>query len=74
VLAEITAAVAELGGNIHDVSQKVVDSYFSIVLVVEMKGSGNFHDLKSRLECMGGPEDYAANVMHERAFRFMHRV
>ena len=74
VLAEITRAVADLGGNIHDVSQKVVEGYFSIVLVVELQGSGNFNDLKSRLECMGGPEDYAANVMHERVFRFMHRV
>jgi ACT domain-containing protein len=74
VLAEITQAVAELGGNIHDVSQKVVDGYFNIVLVVELQGAGNFSDLKNRLACMGGPEDYAANVMHERVFRFMHRV
>ncbi len=74
VLAEITAAVAELGGNVHDVSQRVVDGYFSIVLVVELEGRGNFADLKDKLACMGGPEDYAANVMHERAFRFMHRV
>ena len=74
VLAEITAAVAELGGSIRDVSQRVVDGYFSIVLVIDLAGSGNFSDLKSRLECMGGPEDYAAHVMHERVFRFMHRV
>jgi ACT domain-containing protein len=74
VLAEITQAVAELGGDIHDVSQKVVDGYFNIVLIVELQGSGNFHDLKQKLACMGGPEDYAAHVMHERVFRFMHRV
>ena len=30
--------------------------------------------IKERLDCLGGPEDYAVNVMHERAFRFMHRV
>jgi ACT domain-containing protein len=74
VLAEITAALAELGANIHDVTQRIVADYFHIVFVVELGGSGNFHDLKSKLECMGGPEDYAVNVMHERAFRFMHRV
>ena len=74
VLAEITRAVADLGGNIHDVSQKVIEGYFSIVLVVELTGGGTFDDLKTRLACMGGPEDYAVNVMHERVFRFMHRV
>lgn len=77
VLSEITGAVAGLGANIHEVSQKVVEGYFSIVLVVEL-GEGaagkTFGDLKSCLECMGGPEDYAVNVMHERVFRFMHRV
>ena len=30
--------------------------------------------LKGKLECLGGTDDYAVNVMHERAFRFMHRV
>jgi ACT domain-containing protein len=74
VLAQITTAIAELGGNVHDVTQRIVADYFHIVLVVELAGSGNFPDLKTRLECMGGPEDFAVNVMHERAFRFMHRV
>ncbi|MEM7311275.1 MAG: ACT domain-containing protein [Planctomycetota bacterium] len=74
VLSEITGAVAELGGNIHDVSQKVVEGYFQMVLVVELVEGRSFHDLKSALECMGGPDDYAVTVMHERVFRFMHRV
>jgi len=77
VLSEITGAVAGMGGNIHEVSQKVVEGYFSIVLVVELQdaaGEETFADLKTCLECMGGPEDYAVNVMHERVFRFMHRV
>ena len=74
VLAELTAAIAELGGNIHDVTQRIVADYFHIVLVVELAGSGNFPDLKTKLECLGRPEDFAVHVMHERVFRFMHRV
>jgi len=35
---------------------------------------GSFAELKQRLECLGGPQDYAVSVMHERVFRFMHRV
>ena len=74
VLSEITGAVAELGGNIHDVTQKVVEGYFHMVLVVELEGGRSFEGLKQSLECMGNPEDYAVTVMHERVFRFMHRV
>lgn len=74
VLAELTGAVAELGGNVHDVSQKVVSGYFHIILSVELAPNLSFDALKTRLECMGSPDDFAVRVMNERVFRFMHRV
>lgn len=74
VLAEITAAIAELGGNVHDVSQRVIEGYFHMILTVEMTGGGDFGGLKTHLECLGSPDDFAVRVMHERVFRFMHRV
>ena len=73
VLAEITAAIATIGGNVHDVSQKVVEGYFHMILTVELAGVG-FDELKTKLECMGGTDDFAVRVMNERVFRFMHRV
>jgi len=74
VLAEITAAIAGEGGNVHDVSQRVIEGYFHMILTVEMTGDGTFQALKTRLECLGHPDDLAVSVMHERVFRFMHRV
>ena len=62
------------GGNVHDVSQRVIEGYFHMILTVEMTGGGGFEALKTRLECLGNPEDFAVSVMHERVFRFMHRV
>jgi len=74
VLAEITAAIAEECGNVHDVSQKVVEGYFHMILTVELPAGRSFEALKTRLECLGNPDDFAVRVMHERVFRFMHRV
>ncbi len=74
VLAEITAAIAARGGNVHDVSQKVVEGFFHMILTVEFENGVNFEEFKTCLECMGGPEDYAVRVMNERVFRFMHRI
>jgi len=74
VLAEITRCIAELGGNVHDVSQKVVEGYFHMILTVEAPPSSSFEELKRCLECLGGPDDFAVRVMNERVFRFMHRV
>ena len=74
VLAEITAAVARLNGNVHDVSQKVVEGLFHMILTVELAEEARFDDLKTTLECMGSPDDFAVRVMNERVFLFMHRV
>ncbi len=74
VLAEITAAIAELDGNVHDVSQKVVEGFFHMILTVELPPEGSFDRFKTALECMSSPNDFAIRVMNERVFRFMHRV
>lgn len=74
VLAEITTAIAGTGASIKDVSQKMVEEFFHMVLVVELPEGGDFHALKTSLECMGGEGDYVVRAMHERVFRFMHRI
>lgn len=74
VLAELTGALAQAGVSVHDISQRVVDGYFHLILVVELDPGVGFGPIKQQLECMGGPDDYAVRVMHQRVFRFMHRV
>lgn len=73
VLAEITNALSSAGCNVHDISQKMVQSYFHLVLTVEVPPGSSFASLKQTVECLGGQDDYVCRVMHERVFRFMHR-
>jgi len=72
VLSEITSALAGLGANVGEISQRVVDQYFHLVLTVEL--SQGFEEAKRCLECLGGESDYTVRVMHSRVFHFMHRV
>ncbi len=74
VLAEVTGALADLQANVNDISQKMVAEFFHMVLTVEAQNSGSFAQIKSQLEALGGEKEYVVNVMHERVFRFMHRV
>lgn len=74
VLAEVAGSLANLDANIHDISQKMVEGYFHMVLTVEVPVQTTFGAIKSELECLGGAEDYVVRVMHERVFRFMHRI
>jgi ACT domain-containing protein len=74
VLAEITCAIADLGGNVNEISQRIIEGYFHLILTVALPAGASFHDAKTRLECMGGEADYAVRVMHDRVFHFMHRI
>ena len=74
VLAEVSAAVSAAGANVRDISQKMVEGYFHLILTIELPPGAAFGELKRGVECLGGPEDYVVRVMHDRVFRFMHRV
>jgi predicted amino acid-binding ACT domain protein len=52
----------------------MIEGYFHMVLTVELSPGAVFGDVKQELECLGGPDDYIVRVMHERVFRFMHRI
>ena len=74
VLAEITAALSSANCSVHDISQKMVQGFFHLVLTVEVPPGTSFAQLKAVVECLGGQDDYVCRVMHERVFRFMHRL
>lgn len=74
VLAEITRVLADMRANVNDISQRIIEGYFHLILTAELAPGTSFDTAKQTLECMGGESDYAVRVMHERVFHFMHRV
>ncbi|MEZ6004983.1 MAG: ACT domain-containing protein [Planctomycetota bacterium] len=74
ILAEITSALSQAGVSVVDISQRTVDSFFHLVLTVELGMGSDFATLKQRMDCLGGKDDYVVRTMHEGVFRFMHRV
>jgi len=74
VLAEMTGTLGELGAGIENISQRMVGEYFHLALVVVLGEGTSFEQLKQCMQCLGGEDDYVVRVMHERVFRFMHRI
>ena len=79
IVSRISTAVAAVGGDLADMSQVIVDAYFSLIFLVNLDGleaSGvSFRVFKERLKdeaaAIGQVE---VLVMHERIFRAMHKV
>ncbi|MEM6672363.1 MAG: ACT domain-containing protein [Planctomycetota bacterium] len=74
VLAEVTAALAQNECDVRDISQRTVGDYFHMVLTCAVPVGRDFSHMKDALQCLGGESDYVVRVMHEKVFRFMHRV
>ncbi len=74
ILAEITQRMAELGGSVHDISQRLVGDYFSTIFVVDLAGVESFGVFKAEMEDLSTQGDYKVVVQHERIFKAMHRL
>lgn len=74
ILATLTGELAEAGANILDVSQKVLQSYFTVILLADLPHrTGSLGALRKRLEARAETLGVRVLVQHEELFQAMHR-
>ena len=74
VLSELTTRISELGGNIEDITQRIVGDYFSTIMMVDLTAVQAFGPFKAQVESLSRDGDYKVIVQHERLFSAMYRV
>lgn len=75
ILFQITKALFELNFDIQDVSQKIVQDFFTLIIIVDIsKSAGDFNQLKTRLTQTGEQLGVRVFVQHEDIFKSMYRV
>ena len=75
IVARVTGKIAELGGDILDISQTLVGDYFTMIIVVDTLSLGvPFADFKSALEAEVQGMGLQAMMMHEDVVNSLHRV
>ena len=75
IMAEVTTSTADLGGNIVDISQKVIAGYFNLIMIVDISEVRiGLVDFKKKLEELGEKKGYKVSVQHEKVFHYMHRI
>ncbi len=75
ILAKVSAVCYETNCNIVDVTQKVLQDYFTMVMIVEIDGCNvPFAALSDRLSELGESLGLSIHTMHEDIFRSMHRI
>lgn len=74
ILAAIASELRDLGVNVLDVSQKILQGYFTLILLADLTGSGRTpKEVQERLSGHGDRLGIRILVQHEELFYAMHR-
>ena len=75
IIAEISVLLAGYGINILDISQTLLQDYFTMVMLVDVgQMSIPFLDVKEALSDLGEKLALSIRIQHEDIFRSMHQL
>ena len=74
IVAGVSTRLTELDINIIDMSQTIMDGFFTMNMVVEISEAQNFTDVKKNLEALGKTLKVTIKIMNEAIFEAMHQL
>ncbi|MEA4828009.1 MAG: ACT domain-containing protein [Clostridium sp.] len=75
IIAAVSKVLADSNVNILDISQTILQDYFTMIMLVDLsKSSKSFKDLKEVLDSLGKELDLSIRIQHEEIFDAMHNI
>ncbi|GAY77187.1 ACT domain protein [Sporolactobacillus inulinus] len=75
IIAGVSSKLAELDVNILDVSQTIMDGYFTMMMVLDLeKASNSFAEIKESLSEKGSALGVQIKIQREEIFTSMHSL
>ena len=75
ILASISNECAKYNANIVDVSQTIIDEYFTMFMIINIDNlSIDFIEMVDLLTNLGEQKNLKIHVMHEDIFNLMHKI
>jgi len=75
IVAKISNYLFNNDINIEDISQKIIGTYFVMMMLVDINGSSKAIDeVRLRLDEIGKDLGVQVQIQHENIFKMMHRV
>lgn len=73
ILAKVSTTCAECNVNVADVTQTILQEYFTMIMLVEIENMNvSFEEFRKKLEA--AVPEMKVHVMHEDIFNSMHRI
>ncbi|OEH86642.1 hypothetical protein BHU72_10340 [Desulfuribacillus stibiiarsenatis] len=75
IIAKVTAILAKNDVNILDISQTIMQDFFTMVMVVDIKDfQGDTEALSAQFKPLEDEMGLKIRLQHEDIFNFMHRI
>lgn len=75
ILAGITQAIADSNVNVEDVSQKIMQNLFALMMMTDFSSANcSYEEFQSRLQSTAERLKVKIFIQHEDVFKFMHRL
>lgn len=73
IVAAVTTELAKLNVNIEDISQTILQDFFTMIMLVDVRGVKR-NEIQKALDKAAGKQKVKIIMQHEDLFRYMHRV
>jgi len=74
IIAKVTTVLADEQVNILDISQTILQDFFTMMMIVDVTSLENLDALQQKLSELGSPLGLTIQVQLEEIFQAMHRV
>ncbi|WP_270211395.1 ACT domain-containing protein [Streptococcus anginosus] len=74
IVAGVSSKIAELGLNIDDISQTVLDEFFTMMAVVSSEEKKDFTELRNEFETFGNTLNVKINIQSAAIFDAMYNI
>ena len=75
IIARVATKLSEYNVNVLDISQTVMNDYFTMVMLVDVQGAAvEFSLLRDALNALGADMGLSIRIQHEDIFNAMHAV
>jgi ACT domain-containing protein len=75
IIAGVSGALSDLNINIEDISQTVMQDYFTMIMLVDLSGcSRTLADVAEILKTAGEKLGVIVKIQHEDIFNAMHKL
>ena len=75
IIAKVSSECAGCGVNILDISQSVLDGYFTMIMISDIDSiTVPFSEFVDRMAALGKKNNLEIHAMHEDIFNAMHNI